>query len=57
MKNTFGNHLTVTLYGESHGRAIGAILDGIAPGIPVDEDYIAHWLNLRKPHGGISTAR
>ena len=57
MKNTIGNHLTVTLYGESHGRAIGAILDGIAPGIPVDESYIAHWLNLRKPHGGISTAR
>lgn len=57
MKNTFGNHLTVTLYGESHGAAIGAILDGIAPGIPVDEEYIAHRLYLRKPHGSISTAR
>ncbi|MBQ9121198.1 MAG: chorismate synthase [Clostridia bacterium] len=57
MKNTFGQNLTVTLYGESHGRAIGAVIDGIAPGIPVDEEYITHWLNLRKPHGAISTAR
>ena len=57
MKNTFGQHLTITLYGESHGRAIGAILDGVAPGIPVDEELISHWLNLRKPHGAISTAR
>ena len=40
MKNTFGQNLTVTLYGESHGRAIGAVIDGIAPGIPVDEEYI-----------------
>ena len=57
MKNTFGNHITVTLYGESHGKAIGAVLDGIAPGIPVNEEYIAHYLNLRKPHGTTATAR
>ena len=57
MKNTFGNHISITLYGESHGKAIGAILDGIAPGIPVDESYIAHYLNLRKPHGTTATAR
>ena len=30
MKNTFGNAITVTLFGESHGPAIGAILDGLA---------------------------
>ena len=36
MKNTFGQSLAVTLFGESHGEEIGAVLDGIAPGIPVN---------------------
>ena len=36
MKNTFGNNLTVTLFGESHGEAIGVVLDGVAPGLEVD---------------------
>lgn len=40
MKNTFGNVLTVTLFGESHGEAIGAVIDGIAPGVRIDKDYI-----------------
>ena len=35
MKNTIGNALTVTLFGESHGEAIGAVLDGLAPGIGI----------------------
>lgn len=57
MKNTFGNHLTVTLFGESHGAAIGAVLDGLAPGMTVDCDRIRQMLALRRPHGAISTAR
>ena len=57
MKNTFGSSVSVTLFGESHGREIGAVLDGLAPGIPVDEDFIRHRLSLRRPHGKISTAR
>lgn len=57
MKNTFGNHIAVTLYGESHGVAIGAVLDGLAPGIPVDEDDIRHQLALRRARGALSTAR
>ena len=40
MKNTIGNSLTVTLFGESHGKAIGAVIDGIASGIEVNEEYI-----------------
>ena len=48
MNNTFGKNVTVTLFGESHGKAIGAVLDGIAPGIPVDETDIAHALSLRR---------
>ncbi len=57
MKNTFGNSLTVTLFGESHGEYIGAVLDGLAPGIPVDRELISHNLTLRRPAGKISTAR
>ena len=57
MKNTFGSHLTVTLFGESHGPSVGAVLDGLAPGIPVDETYIAHQLSLRRPSDGLSTSR
>ena len=57
MKNTFGQHLAVTLFGESHGSAIGAVLDGLCPGIPVDEENIRRMLQLRQPGGAISTAR
>lgn len=57
MKNTFGNSLSITLFGESHGSAIGAVIDGIAPGILVDNDYINAKLALRRPNGKISTAR
>ena len=57
MKNVFGNSITVTLFGESHGEQIGAVIDGIAPGIKVDMDFIRKQLELRKPHGKISTQR
>lgn len=57
MKNTFGSSVSVTLFGESHGEAIGAVLDGIAPGIPVDEEFIAWQMKLRQSVGALSTAR
>ena len=57
MKNTFGQSVAVTLFGESHGPAIGAVVDGLAPGIPVDEDFIRAQLSLRRPFGALSTAR
>jgi len=57
MKNTYGTSVCVTLFGESHGRMIGAVLDGLAPGIPVDEELIARQLEKRRPSGRISTAR
>ena len=57
MKNTFGNSVSLTLFGESHGACIGAVLDGLAPGITVDEALIRHQLSLRRPSGRISTAR
>lgn len=57
MKNTFGNNIAVTLFGESHGKMIGAVLDGMPSGITVDEDFIAYQMSLRKSVGAISTAR
>lgn len=57
MKNTFGQHLAVTLFGESHGIAIGAVVDGLCPGLPIDEENIRRMLRLRQPGGAISTAR
>ena len=57
MKNTFGNSVAVTLFGESHGEYIGTVIDGLAPGIDIDNDYISHMLTLRRPQGNISTPR
>lgn len=57
MKNTYGNSVSITLFGESHGPAIGAVLDGLAAGIPVDESFIAEQLRKRRPSGKISTSR
>ena len=57
MKNTIGNSLSVTLFGESHGKAIGAVLDGMPSGIKVDEEYIASQLSRRRPKDALSTPR
>lgn len=57
MKNTIGNSVAVTLFGESHGTYIGAVIDGLAPGIDVDAAYISHMLYQRRPSGKISTPR
>ena len=57
MKNTFGTAVSVTIFGESHGPAIGAVVDGLAAGLPVDVELIRHQLSLRRPSGSISTAR
>ena len=57
MRNTFGNNISITLFGESHGDTIGAVLDGVCAGIRIDEEYIRTRLEQRKPHGKISTPR
>ena len=48
MKNTFGNAVSLTIFGESHGAAIGAVLDGLAAGLPVSR---AELVGLG--HGGL----
>ena len=57
MKNTFGNSVAVTLFGESHGEEIGCVIDGLSPGIPVSEEEIQKALARRRPQGDLATAR
>lgn len=58
MKNTFGNSVSVTIFGESHGAGVGAVLDGLPAGIPVDEGFLAACMDRRRARGdGLSTAR
>lgn len=57
MKNTIGNEITITLFGESHGPAIGCVLDGIPCGVRIDMDRLAWAMEKRKAVGSISTAR
>ena len=48
-KSTFGRHFTVTTWGESHGKAIGAVVDGCPAGLPLCEEDIQKLLDRRKP--------
>ena len=48
MKNTYGSALALTIFGESHGAAIGAVLDGMAAGVPVDEARVAACMDKRR---------
>ena len=47
--NTFGNLLKLTAWGESHGEAIGGVLDGVPSNIELNEEYIQFYLDKRKP--------
>lgn len=58
MSNTFGNIFRLTTFGESHGEAIGGVIDGMPAGIEVDLDFIQQELNRRRPgQSAITTAR
>src|SRR5437763_14232803 len=47
--NSFGTLFRFTTWGESHGPAIGVVVDGAPPRIPLAEPDIQHWLDRRKP--------
>lgn len=47
--NTFGKKLTLTTFGESHGKALGCIVDGVPAGLIIDEAFIQSELDRRKP--------
>ena len=56
--NSFGNHFRLTTFGESHGEAIGGVIDGMPPGIDIDLDFIQSELNRRRPgQSKITTSR
>ena len=47
--NSFGHLFRVTTWGESHGPALGATVDGCPPGVTITEEMIQHWMDKRKP--------
>lgn len=47
--NTFGEVIRITTFGESHGAAIGCVLDGVAPGTPIDVDELQREMDRRRP--------
>lgn len=56
--NTYGQLFRLTTFGESHGTAIGGVIDGCPPLIPIDEDFIAREMARRRPgQSAISTTR
>lgn len=56
--NTFGDVFALTTFGESHGPALGGVIDGCPPGVEINEDILHLELDKRKPGQGIaSTAR
>jgi chorismate synthase len=50
--NTFGHLFRVTTWGESHGPALGCVVDGCPPGLPLAEPDIQQWLDKRRPGQG-----
>ena len=57
-RNTFGNLFTLTTFGESHGEAIGGVIDGMPAGIDIDLEFIQQELNRRRPgQSSITTSR
>ncbi|NYT04039.1 MAG: chorismate synthase, partial [Candidatus Methanofastidiosa archaeon] len=56
--NTYGKLFRITTWGESHGKALGVVIDGCPPGIRITEEEINEELSLRKPKSdGLSTSR
>ena len=56
--NTFGKIFTITTFGESHGKALGVIVDGCPAGLSLSEEDITPYMERRRPNGGaFSTGR
>ncbi|MBQ4105271.1 MAG: chorismate synthase [Clostridia bacterium] len=57
MSATFGNQIRVTLFGQSHAPAIGAIVDGIPAGVRIDEEKLQAFMDRRRAMGELATQR
>ena len=57
MNDTYTGAISLSIFGESHGPAVGATLSGLAAGVPVDEAYIAREMDKRRAAGKLSTKR
>ena len=58
MSGIFGMNIKMAIYGESHGKSIGVVLDGLPPGLALDEAAIAAEMARRAPgQNALSTAR
>jgi len=55
--NTFGKLFTITTFGESHGKAIGVVIDGVRPGMPLNEADIQVELDRRRPGQSLATTQ
>ena len=56
--NSFGELLRLTTFGESHGVAIGGVLDGFPAGVPIDYDFVRSEMHRRRPgQSAVTTAR
>ncbi len=57
MASVYGTKLKLSIFGESHGQAIGVVIDGFPAGLKVDFDYISAFMKRRAPGGNFSTKR
>ena len=57
MRMRFGERLAVTLFGTSHGPCVGAMIEGLPSGTPVDHGAIQARMDQRRPGAGIGTKR
>ena len=55
--NTFGQHLRLTTFGESHGKAIGGVLDGMPAGVRIDLVEVQNFLDHRRPGTSLSVTQ
>lgn len=56
--SSLGTHVHLVTFGESHGRALGAVIDGVRPGLPIDVGFIQRELDRRRPgQSKVTTAR
>lgn len=57
MSSVFGNRLKVSVFGQSHGNAVGVVVDGLPAGFNVDEDALVRFMARRAPGGALATPR